>query len=48
MDYTLNRCSDLLAYLFGKEQFAKMLSGHGADEIDAAYTHITTEIIRWI
>ena len=43
-----NRCSDLLAYLFGKEQFAKMLSGHGADEIDAAYTHITTEIIQKI
>lgn len=43
-----NRCSDLLAYLFGKEQFAKMLSGHVADEIDAAYTHITTEIIKKI
>ena len=25
-----------------------MLSGHGADEIDAAYTHITNEIIRKI
>ena len=43
-----NKCSDLLAYLFGKEQFAKILSGHGADEMDAAYTHITTEIIQKI
>ena len=43
-----NQCSDLLAHLFGKEQFAKMLSGHGADEINAAYRHITTEIIQKI
>lgn len=42
------RCSDLLAYLFGKEQFSKMLFGHGADEIEAAYTHITYEIIQKI
>lgn len=43
-----NRCSDLLAYLFGKEQFSKMLSGHGADEIESAYAHITHEIIQKI
>lgn len=43
-----NRYSDLLAYLFRKEQFSKMLSGHGADEIEAAYTHITHEIIQKI
>ena len=43
-----NRMSDLLAYLFGKEQFAKMLSGHGADEIETAYTHITAEIVQKI
>lgn len=45
---TANRMSDLLSYLFGKEQFANMLSGHGADEIEAAYTYITTEIIKKI
>lgn len=43
-----NRCSDLLAYLFGKEQFSKMLYSHGADEVEAAYTHITHEIIQKI
>lgn len=43
-----NRCSDLLSHLFGKEQFSKMLSGHGADEIEAAYTHITHQIIQKI
>lgn len=43
-----NRMSDLLSYLFGKEQFSKMLSGYGADEIEAAYTHITNEIIQRI
>lgn len=43
---TGNRMSDLLAYLFGKEQFSKMLSGHGADEVEAAYTHITNEIMQ--
>lgn len=40
-----NRMSDLLAYLFGKEQFTNMLSGHRADEIEVAYTNITTEIV---
>lgn len=43
-----NRMSDLLAYLFGKERFANMLSGHGAEEIENAYTHITTEIVQKI
>lgn len=43
-----NRMSDLLAYLFGKEQFANRLSGHGVDEIETAYTHITAEIIQKI
>lgn len=32
-----NRCSDLLAYLFDKKQFSKMLSRHEADEMNAAY-----------
>lgn len=44
----VNRCSDLLSHLFGKEQFSKMLSGHGVDEIEAAYTHITQQIIQKI
>lgn len=43
-----NRMSDLLAYLFGKEQFANRLSGHGVDEIETAYAHITAEIIQKI
>lgn len=43
-----NRCSDLLSYLFGKEQFAKILSGHGVDESNEAYTYITNEIVRKI
>lgn len=43
-----NRMSDLLAYLFGKEQFANRLSGHGVDEIETAYVHITAEIIQKI
>lgn len=43
-----NRMSDLLSYLFGKEQFSKMLSGHDVDEIEAAYTHITSEILQKI
>lgn len=45
---TENRMPDLLAYLFGKDQFGNKLSGHGADEIEAAYTHITHEIIQKI
>lgn len=43
-----NRFSDLLSYLFRKEQFLKMLSGHGVDEINSAYTHITETIIQKI
>lgn len=43
-----NRMSDLLAYLFGKEQFANRLSGHGVDEIENAYAHIIAEIIQKI
>lgn len=50
MEYCMseNRMSALLSYLFGKEQFSKMLSGHGADEIEAAHAHITSEIIQKI
>lgn len=43
-----NRCSDLLAYLFDKKQFSKMLSGHEVDDINAAYDHITKSIIQEI
>lgn len=43
-----NRMSDLLGYLFEKKQFSKMLSGLGVDEIEAAYTHITQQIIQKI
>ena len=42
------RCSDLLAYLFRKEQFTKMLSGRGAHEIDAAYNYIVHQTIETI
>lgn len=43
-----NRCSDLLSYLFRKEQFIKMLSGQGAEEIDEAYKFIVNKIIDQI
>ncbi len=39
------RCSDLLAYLFGKQQISSKFSGHGADEIDKAYAHFSQTII---
>lgn len=42
------KCSDLLAYLFAKDKFTKMLSGHGADEIDKSYKHITDTILQKI
>ena len=40
-----DRCSDLLAHMFSKDQFSKSLSGHGADEIDKAYQQIIETII---
>ena len=43
-----NRCSDLLAYLFSKEQFSKRLSGYGADEIEIAYNYIIQVIVQKI
>lgn len=39
------RCSDLLAYLFEKQQFSKMLSGHDAGVIEDAYKAIISTII---
>lgn len=43
-----NKFSSLLAYLFRKEQFSEMLSGHNVDEINAAYNYITSTIIQKI
>lgn len=40
-----NRCSDLLAYLFDKRQFSKILSGHEATVIDDAYKHFVQVIL---
>lgn len=50
MEYCIkeNRMSDLLAYLFKKEQFVKILRGRAANEIENAYTYITKEIIQKI
>lgn len=46
MEYCLqqNRSSDLLAYLFKKEQFSNVLSGQSPDEINAAYDHIISNV----
>ena len=44
-----NKCSDLLLYLFSKEQFSKTLPSQvGADEIEKAYNYITQAIIEKI
>lgn len=43
-----NKTPELLAHLFSKDQFSKMLSNKGADEIDKAYSHITQTIIQKI
>lgn len=40
--------SDLLAYLFGKEHFSRILSGYGIDEINAAYERIVSTVINKI
>lgn len=42
------RFSDLLAFLFSKQQFTKMLSGHSAEAIEDAYAKITGEVIQQI
>ena len=42
------RFSDMLAFLFSKQQFTKMLSGHSAEAIEDAYAKITGEIIQQI
>ena len=43
-----DRCSELLAYVFGKQQFSTMFAGHEASAIDAAYTHFIQTIIEKI
>lgn len=43
-----NRCSDLLAHLFAMDKFSNKLSRYGADEIEAAYSHITQTVIQKI
>ena len=40
-----NKCSDLLSYLFGKNQFRKELSGLSSEEIDVIYSKIVVEVI---
>ena len=42
------KCSNLLSYMFAKEQFSKTLRGHGANEIDEAYKTIVSTIIEKI
>lgn len=40
--------SNLLAYLFGKGQFAKILEGYSVNEINAVYDHIVSTVINKI
>lgn len=40
-----DRCSELLAHLFGRQQFSTMFAGHEANAIDSAYTHFVQTII---
>lgn len=39
------RCSDLLSYIFDKQQFSKMLSGHEATVVDEAYNQFIQVIL---
>lgn len=39
------RCSDLLAYIFDKQQFSKMLLGHEATVVDEAYKQFIQVIL---
>ena len=45
---SVNRCSDLLSYLFDKQRFASMFSGHDASVIDATYSRFVKAIIEKI
>jgi len=44
----VNRCSDFLAYLFGKQQFSSVLTGHEASVIETAYNYFVQTIIEKI
>lgn len=50
LDYCIkgDRCSDLLAHLFGKQQFSHLFSGHAADTVDKAYEYFVRTIIEKI
>ena len=50
MDYCIKngRFSDLLSYLLAKNQFSEMLSDCTVDEIEAAYSYITSAAIKKI
>ena len=43
-----NRVSDLLSYLFSKQQFEEKLRGKSPEQIEAIYNHITNTIIEQI
>ena len=43
-----DKCSSLLAHLFAKIQFSKILSGYSPDEIEKSYSFITQTIIQRI
>lgn len=43
-----DRCSDLLAYLFNKEQFSSTLCNYNFEEIDTAYNDIIKKVIHAI
>lgn len=43
-----DRCSELLAHLFAKQQFSKMLYGHGVNAIEDAYKVIVDTVIEKI
>ncbi len=42
------RCSDLLAFLFSKQQFIKVFNGYTVNDIEVAYVAIIKEILRQI
>lgn len=50
LDYCIkeNRCANLLAYLFEKQQFSGLLSGHSADVVDKAYEYFVRTILEKI
>lgn len=47
IDYCIEKqkCSTLLSHMFNKSQFTKILSGHGASEINNAYNTIISKVI---